>query len=79
MAGRNFQSSPGQFKVKDANLEQTLERFERYMENMHCVFPINRPRTSTGPRIEFDDCNKKDIIQCMLPRYSTVAYLPLLE
>ena len=64
MAGAtNFQFSPGQFKGKDADPEQTLERFERYLKNMDRVFRINRPRRATGERIDFDDGDKKDIIQ----------------
>ena len=63
MAGTNFQFSPGQFRGKEADPEQTLERFERYLENMDRVFRINRPRRPNGTRIEFDDGDKKDIIQ----------------
>ena len=63
MVGTNFQFLPGQFKGKDADPEQTLERFERYLENMDQVFRINRPRRAMGERIKFDDGDKKDIVQ----------------
>ena len=59
----NFQFSPGQFKGKDVDLEQTLERFKRYLENMDRMFRINRLRRATGERIEFEDSDKKDILQ----------------
>ena len=64
MAGAGFQFSPGTFKTKDADPEGTLELFERYCESMTRAFRLNR-RTdpTTGARVEFDDTDKKDIIQ----------------
>ena len=64
MAGVGFQFSPGAFKTKDADPEGTLELFERYCESMTRTFRLNR-RTdpTTGARVEFDDTDKKDIMQ----------------
>ena len=64
MAGMGFQFSPGAFRTKDADPEGTLELFERYCESMTRAFRLNR-RTdpTTGARVEFDDTDKKDIIQ----------------
>ena len=64
MAGTGFQFSPGAFRAKDADPEGTLELFERYCEIMTRAFRLNR-RTdpTTGARVEFDDTDKKDIIQ----------------
>ena len=64
MAGTGFQFSPGAFRTKDADPEGTLELFERYCESMNRAFRLNR-RTdpTTGARVEFDDTDKKDIIQ----------------
>ena len=64
MASAGFQFSPGLFKVKDADPEQTLERFELYLEAMQKAFRLNRRvNPTTGEKVEFDDQDKKDIIQ----------------
>ena len=64
MAGVGFQFSPGAFRTKNADPEGTLEMFEKYCESMTRAFRLNR-RTdpTTGLRVEFDDTDKKDIIQ----------------
>ena len=63
-AGAGFQFSPGIFAVKDADPEQTLERFELYLESMQKAFRLNRRvNPTTGTKVEFDDEDKKDIIQ----------------
>ena len=62
MTGAGFQFSPREFKVKDP--EQTLERFELYLEAMQKVFRLNRRvNPTTGGKVEFDNKDKKDIIQ----------------
>jgi hypothetical protein len=62
MAG--FQFSPGRFQVKDAEPEQTLERFEKYLISMERVFRLNRrAHPVTGDRIDFEDEERKDIMQ----------------
>ena len=64
MTSAGFQFSPGVFTVKDADPEQTLERFERYLEAMKKAFRLNRRvNPNTGEKVEFDDQDKKDIIQ----------------
>ena len=64
MTSTGFQFSPGDFKVKDADPEQTLESFERYLEAMQKAFRLNRRvNPTTGTKVEFDDQDKKDIIQ----------------
>ena len=64
MTRARFQFSPGEFKVKEADLEQTLERFELYLEAMQKVFRLNRRvNPTTGAKVEFDNQDKKDIIQ----------------
>ena len=64
MTSAEFQFSPGQFKVKDADPEQTLESFELYLEAMQKAFRLNRRvNPTTGSKVEFDDQDKKDIIQ----------------
>ena len=64
MTSAGFQFSPGLFKVKDADPEQTLERFELYLEAMQKAFRLNRRvDPTTGAKVEFDDQDKKDIIQ----------------
>ena len=64
MAGAGFQFSPGEFKVKDADPEQTLERFELYLDAMVKAFRLNRRvNPTTGEKVEFDNQDKKDIIQ----------------
>ena len=45
MVGTNFQFLPGQFKGKDADPEQTLERFMHYLDRVLC---INWPRRALG-------------------------------
>ena len=37
-----FQFSPEEFKVNDSDPEQTLERFELYLEGMQKAFRLNR-------------------------------------
>ena len=64
MTSAGFQFSPGQFTVKDADPEQTLESFELYLEAMQKAFRLNRRvNPTTGSKVEFDDQDKKDIIQ----------------
>ena len=59
----NSQFTQCPFKANNANLEQTLERFEKYLKNMDRVFRIKRARTAASMRIEFENDEKKDIIQ----------------
>ena len=64
MAGTGFQFSPGAFRTKDADPEGTLEMFERYCESMTRDFRLNRrTNPTTGARVEFNNTDKKDIIQ----------------
>ena len=64
MTSAGFQFSPGVFKVKDADPEQTLESFELYLEAMQKAFRLNRRvNPTTGSKVEFVDQDKKDIIQ----------------
>ena len=64
MTSAGFQFSPGEFKVKEADLEQTLERFELYLEAMQKVFRLNRRvNPTTGAKVKFYNQDKKDIIQ----------------
>ena len=64
MTSSRFQFSPGKFMVKDADPEQTLERFELYLESMRKAFRLNRRvDPTTGSKVEFDDQDKKDIIR----------------
>ena len=64
MTSAGFQFSPGEFKVKEADPEQTLERFELYLEAMKKVFRLNRRvDPTTGAKVEFDDMDRKDIMQ----------------
>ena len=64
MTSVGFQFSPGQFTVKDADPEQTLEQFELYVEAMQMAFGLNRRiNPTTGAKMEFDDKDKKDIIR----------------
>ena len=64
MTSAGFQFSPGEFKVKDADPEQTLERFQLYLEAISKAFRLNRRvNPTTGLKVEFDDQDKKDIIQ----------------
>ena len=64
MTSMGFQFSPGVFTVKDADPEQTLERFELYVEAMQMAFGLNRRfNPTTGAKVEFDDKDKKDIIR----------------
>ena len=64
MTSAGFQFSPGVFKVKDADPEETLERFELYLEAIEKVFRLNRRvNPTTGTKVEFDNQDKKDIIQ----------------
>ena len=62
MASHNV--SPGLFKSKDAEPEATLELFEDYCETMERVFRLTRRiHPTSGARIDFDDAEKKDLIQ----------------
>ena len=64
MTSAGFQFSPGVFTVKDADPEETLERFELYLESMLKAFRLNRRvDPTTGAKVNFDDQDKKDIIQ----------------
>ena len=64
MTSVGFQFSPGQFTVKDADPEQTLESFELYLEAMQKAFRLNRRvNPTTGSKVKLDDQDKKDIIQ----------------
>ena len=64
MTSVGFQFSPGKFTVKVADPEQTLESFELYLEAIQKAFRLNRRvNPATGNKVEFDDQNKKDIIQ----------------
>ena len=59
-----FQFSPGLFTVKDADPEQTLERFEQYVEAMQMAFSLNRRvNPKTGDKVDFDDTDRKNIIK----------------
>ena len=42
MTNVGFQFSPGVFTVKDADPEETLERFEQYVKAMQMAFGLNR-------------------------------------
>ena len=60
MTNAGFQFSPGVFTVKDADPEETLERFEQYVKAMQMAFGLNRRvDPTTGARVEFDDTDKK--------------------
>ena len=51
MNSGGFQFSPGVFSVKDADPEQTLGRFEQYVESMQMAFGLNRRiNPTTGAR-----------------------------
>ena len=64
MTSMGFHFHPGAFKVKDANSEQTLERFEQYVEAMRMAFSVNRRvNPTTRGKVEFDNMEKKNIIQ----------------
>ena len=41
MTSAGFQFSPGVFTVKDADPEETLERFEQYVKAMRMAFGLN--------------------------------------
>ena len=56
--------SPGPFKGKDAEPEETLERFNDYMKTMDMVFSLSkRINPATGTEIEWSDIQKKNILQ----------------
>ena len=61
MAG--YSVNPGPFKAVAADPEGTLERLEDYCRTMEMVFRLSRRVTSTGTKIDFDDSEKKDMIQ----------------
>ena len=55
---------PGALRTKDVDPEGTLELFEKYCESMTRAFRLNwRTDLTTGNRVEFNDIDKKDIIQ----------------
>ena len=59
MTSAGFQFSPGEFKVKDADPELTLETFELYLEAIQKAFRLNRRvNPTTGLIVEFDDQDK---------------------
>ena len=53
----------GPFKAIAADPEGTLERLEDYCRTMEMVFRLSRRVTSAGVKIDFDDSEKKDMIQ----------------
>ena len=61
MAG--YSVNPGPFKAVAADPEGTMERLEDYCRTMEMVFRLSRRVTSTGTKIDFDDSEKKDMIQ----------------
>ena len=61
MAG--YSVNPGPFKAIAADPEGTLERLEDYCRTMEMVFRLSRRVTSAGVKIDFDDSEKKDMIQ----------------
>ena len=61
MAG--YSVNPGPFKVITADPEGTLERLEDYCRTMEMVFRLSRRVTSIGTKVDFDDSEKKDMIQ----------------
>ena len=61
MAG--YSVNPGPFKAVPADPEGTLERLEDYCRTMEMVFRLSRRVTATGTKVEFDDSEKKDMIQ----------------
>ena len=63
MAG--YSVNPGPFKAEAADPEGTLERLEDYCRTrtMEMVFRLSRRVTSTGAKVDFDDIEKKDMIQ----------------
>ena len=61
MAG--YSVNPGPFKVIAAVPEGTLERLKDYCRTMEMVFRLSRRVTATGTKVDFDDSEKKDMIQ----------------
>ena len=61
MAG--YSVNPGPFKAVAADPEGTLERLEDYCRTMEMVFRLSRRVTATGTKVDFDDSEKKDMIQ----------------
>ena len=55
---------PGAFKRKDAEAEVTLKLFSDYLDTMEMVFRLSRRiNPLTGEKIDFDDMEKKDMLQ----------------
>ena len=64
IASGGFQFSPGLFKSKDADPEVTLERFEKYIENLTNAFRLNRRiNPQTGGKVNFDNEEKVAILK----------------
>ena len=61
MAG--YSVNPGPFKAVAADPEGTLEMLEDYCRTMEMVFRLSRRVTATGTKVDFDDSEKKDMIQ----------------
>ena len=60
----SYMPSPGPFKGRDAEPEETLERFNDYMKTMEMVFSLSkRINPATGDEIEWSDMQKKNILQ----------------
>ena len=58
-----FQFSMGAFKGKEADPEVTRERLDKYLENMDCIFLLNRRfHPVTGDKVDFDDEENKNIL-----------------
>ena len=59
-----YTPSPGHFKATDADPEATLEKFTDYVDKMKLVFMISRRiNTATNQKIEFDDAEKKAMLE----------------
>ena len=61
MAG--YAVNPGPFRAVPADPEGTLEKLEDYCRMMEMVFRLSRRVTATGNKIDFDDSEKKDMMQ----------------
>ena len=56
----SYMPSLGPFKGKDAEPEETLERFNDYMKTMEMVFSLSkRINPATGSEIEWSDMQKR--------------------
>ena len=59
-----YTPSPGHFKATDADPEATLEKFTDYVDKTKLVFMISRRiNTATNQKIEFDDAEKKAMLE----------------